>query len=405
MWMRGEAGDGLIDRFLAREHGQWARVWPAGQEPLDDVTARQAVAVVTLTAPTTAELPGLLTTVPALRGGTPGATRIRTQHMAAWLETIFPGDDQPLPDLADQPMPKPATDPLTPLGPDLVAERLLAGTDELGALVLAVHDHEGRTTRHLVRMLDILRSSSSREPVRSALRSLVTRRIGSLVAEAAEAPGTRLGDALNAAVTLFTADRRLAEAAAALPVRRDARLGLRALDVTLGELAVRHLRARREPLALAWALSVLSARLVAVGRVGEAVVAAAESADLFAAAPPYEDAAGHAEALYDLSACLLFAGESGRALRPAQEAAARYRILAEEDPRHTEQAARAHHNLACALLEADRLYEAVAAFAASGGDPDVAANLTDILSVLPDPTPDRPAHLPQRTADRPTPLP
>ncbi|MGP3912031.1 hypothetical protein [Nonomuraea sp. 10N515B] len=347
-----EAG-GLVDRLLEREFEQWAHVWPG--ERVNDLAARHAVAVVTLTAPAPAELPGLLTAVPGL-------------HIAAavqWLGRIF--DDG------------------RPLGPDVLAERLLAETQDLDRLVLALHDHEGRTARHLVRMLDALRLSAGSARVRSALRELVVARIDSMVTEAAAASGTRLGDALHAAVGLFAGDREIARAgarAAGLPVRRDVRLGLRALHVTIGELAVRHLRAEGGPIALAGALSVLSERLAAAGRVGEAVVAAAEAVDIFAAAPPYEAAGAQAEALDNLGACLLLAGEPGSALKPVHEAATRFRILAEEEheARYAGRAARSHYNLACALLGVGRADEAVEAFSAAGGDPEVAANVAGVLS-------------------------
>ncbi|HEX4814843.1 MAG TPA: hypothetical protein VFV66_19045 [Nonomuraea sp.] len=354
---RADAGHGvpgdLAGRFLAREYEQWARAWPAPSERVDDVTARRAVAVLTLTAPAPGELPGLLSAVPGLAA---------PANVARRLTGVFHGEER-----------------LVPLGPDVLTERLLAETDGLDELVLALHDHEGRTTRHLVHLLDVLRLAAGATRVRSALRSLVAGRIGRLVAEAAAAPATRLGDALNAALGLFPDDRRIAGAAAGLPVRRDGPLGLRALDVTLGDLAVRHLRARGEPIALAGALSVLSGRLAAVGRVGEAVAAAAEAVEIFAAAPPYEAAAARAEALYDLSACLLLAGEPGSALKPVQEAAARFRILAEDDGRGGD--GRPAYNLACALIGVGRVEEAVEAFRAAGGDQEVVSHLLGILSV------------------------
>ncbi|MEV0234512.1 hypothetical protein AB0H84_33940, partial [Nonomuraea sp. NPDC050786] len=398
-------GGGLFGRFLERESDQWTRVWPAGEERLDDATARQAVALLTLTAPTPAELPGLLTAVPGLRDqGT-------TMNVARWLGTVFQSG---------------------PLGPELVAEQLLAETDGLDALVLAIHDHDARTVGHIVHLLDVLRRSARGEEARSALRLLIGSRLGELVTEAAANPATRLGDMLNAALTLFPADRALAATASALltrtsstaeppasgtaasstaasgtaasgtaasgtaasnsaagassvrwgawPVRRAAGLGLRALDVTLGELAVRHRRATGERLALAGALSWLSGRLTAVGRAGEAVVAAAEAVEIYAAAPPYEEAAGRADALFSLGACLLLAGEPGSALKPAQEAAARFRILAEDDPSYAGEAARAQHNVACALLEVGRLGEAVEAFEAAGGDTGFAATLATLAA-------------------------
>ncbi|MEU5865034.1 tetratricopeptide repeat protein [Nonomuraea sp. NPDC047529] len=381
------SGEELLGRFLDRERDQWATVWPAGREQVDEVTARQAVALLTLTAPTPAELPGLLSAVPALHGD-PHAAEV----VADWLGRVFPGVDR-----------------LCPLGPDLVAEQALAETEDLDALVLAVHDHERRSPGHLVRLLDVLRLGAGREEVGRALRVLVTSRIGALVAEAAANPATRLGDLLNAALTMLPDDRATVAAAATLPgaavaalpdaARAGAPLGLRALEVTLAELAVRHFREGGGRTALAGALSRLSARLATVGRVGEAVVAAAEAVEIFAAAPPYEEAAGQAEALFVLGACLLLAGESGSALRPAQEAATRFRILAEDDPRYAGRAARAYHNLTCALLDSGRTGEAVEAFAAAGGDDEVAAALAGVLTVsvfptLPLPEPPTPVRAP-----------
>ncbi|MEV5494157.1 tetratricopeptide repeat protein [Nonomuraea fuscirosea] len=423
-------GGGLLGRFLRRECDQWARVWPDGQERLPDVTARRAVAVLTLTAPTVAELPGLLTAaVPGIRNRAPGGAfglhGSAASNAAGWLSRIFPASP-----------PAPGSHPdqrLTPLGPDLLTEQLLATTEGLDALVLAVHDHEGRTVEQLVRMLAVLRSCAGRERVRAALWTLITHRLGPLVAQAKANPSGRLGDMLNAALLLFATDQRIAASVATLPLplpprpipgtaRPDPRTpaaagpGLRALEVTLAELRVRHWRASDKRTGQAKALTDLSSALAAVGRVGEAVVTAAEAVEVYAGAPPYEEAAGRAEAAFGLGACLLLGGEAGGALKPAQEAAARFRILAEDDPRYLEQTARAHYNVACALLGGGRLDEAVAAFEAAGGDADFATNVTVVLSVLPpaDPVTEddpltRPPHtntltpLPQPPTSTPTP--
>ncbi|PRX68511.1 hypothetical protein B0I32_103473 [Nonomuraea fuscirosea] len=419
---RTDAGGGeLLGRFLRRECDQWARVWPDGQERLPDVTARRAVAVLTLTAPTVAELPGLLAAaVPGISSRAPGGAfglhGSAASNAAGWLSRIFP---------APPPAPGSHRDQrLTPLGPDLLAEQLLATTEGLDALVLAVHDHEGRTVEQLVRMLDVLRSCAGRERVRAALWTLITHRLGPLVAQAKANPSDRLGDMLNAALLLFATDQRLAASVATLPLplpprpipdtaRPDPRTaaapgpGMRALEVTLAELRVRHWRASGERTAQAKALTRLSSALAAVGRVGEAVVAAAEAVEVYAGASPYEEAAGRAEAAFGLGACLLLGGEAGGALKPAQEAAARFRILAEDDPRYLEQTARAHYNVACALLGVGRLDEAAAAFEAAGGDADFATNVTVVLSVLPPTNPateDDPLTRPPHT-NTPTPLP
>ncbi|MFC7589778.1 hypothetical protein ACFQYP_43360 [Nonomuraea antimicrobica] len=424
---------GLLGRFVAREWDQWARVWPDGEERLGDVTARRAVAVLALTAPTPAELPGLLTTVPGIRNRTPttpapdtGATvgdrtASSAVSVARWLGRVFAGPPEPPGSPAVTGLPGALGrrgERLASLGPDLVAEQFLGEVEDLDALVLAVHDHEGRTTGHLVRMLDVLRRSVGAERARSALWSLIASRTGRLVAEAVANPGTRLGDVLDAAFRSFSDDRQLAEAVAALPMlpphatRPDPReggsalqealrtddlgpqegrlglgaggLGLRALNVTLAELAVRHRHGTGERLASAGALTWLSGALTAAGRVGEAVVAAAQAVDVYAGAPPYEEAAGRAEALFGLAACLLLGGEAEGALKPAQEAAARFRVLAEDDPRYGERAARAQYNVACALLGSGRLGAAVAAFEAAGGDGAFAAHVSGVLAVVPE---------------------
>src|SRR5690606_15169571 len=146
---------------------------------------------------------------------------------------------------------------------------------------------------------------------------------------------------------------------------------------------------------LATALTASSAWLAAAGRLPEAVAAAGEAAELFAAAPPYEQAQGHAEALYNQAACLLLSGVPELAVRPAREAVARFRILAEEDPRYGAHGERAQYNLACALAGAGRLREAVKAFLAAGGDGQVAGDMDAVLSVLPGPGEDEGA--PQET--------
>ncbi|WP_165969914.1 tetratricopeptide repeat protein [Nonomuraea terrae] len=358
------AGGGLLGRFVARELDRWIRAerddsaqedtrQDESRSPDEEILredaprepVRQAVAALALTAPASAELAGL----PAVVPGVP--------HEGGRLRAF---------------------------GPELVVGELLAGTEGLERLVLALHDREGRTVEQLIHMIDVLLLTSGREPVGAALRALVTGRIAELVGEAVAHPGTRLGDVLDAALALVAADpgpAAIVSAGVPMP-RRGVGLGLRALNVTLADLAVRHRRAHGDRIALAGALTWSSSALASVGRLGEAVAAATEAVESYAGAPPYEAAAGRADALFGLGACLLLAGAGADALKPAQEAAARFRILAEEDPRYSGEAARAHHNLACALLEAGRVGNAVAAFEAAGGDPDFAAHVAAVLSVL-----------------------
>ncbi|MEV1245420.1 hypothetical protein [Nonomuraea sp. NPDC049750] len=183
MRLRGDDVEGgeLLSRFLMYEQQQWMTVWPDGHEPVDAVTARQAVALVTLTTPTRQELRELLSAVPGSQ------TYDRGLALGDWLARLFPGRSGPQGRLA-------------PLGPEVVAEQFLAETEGLDALVMAVHDHPARSAGHLLRLLDVLRRSSERPAVRSALLSLLTARLDGLLEEAAAEPSARLGDQVEAAL-------------------------------------------------------------------------------------------------------------------------------------------------------------------------------------------------------------
>ncbi|MEU7863135.1 hypothetical protein [Nonomuraea sp. NPDC049141] len=291
MQLRGDdvAADGeLVSRFLMYELEQWMTVWPDGHEPVDAATARQAVALVTLTTPTREELHELLSAVPQAHD--------RGLALGDWLTRLFPGTssgESLLGGTTSAPHSAEGTR-LAPLGPEVVAEQLLAETEGLAALVLAVYDHPARTVGHLVRMLDVLRLSSGRPAVRSALRSLVTGRLGELLAETADDPSPRLGDRLDAVLRLLRGDPETGAAAAALRLRQEGNPGARrleqpvggcALEATLAELRVEHLRADGDRIALAGALAEVAAWLVAAGRVSEAQAASAEAAEIFAATP------------------------------------------------------------------------------------------------------------------------
>ncbi|WP_219468133.1 hypothetical protein [Nonomuraea rhizosphaerae] len=358
----GGAGEELFARFLAYEQEQWMTVWPDDREPVDAVTARQAVALVTLTKPTGEELPELLSAVPRLRDHD-----LRVA-MSEWLVRLFPGEER-----------------LSALGPDVVAERFLASVDGLDALVRAVRDLPGCTGEHVVRMLDVLRVSSAAPAVRGALRALLIGRLDTLLPtpEHARHLGEQVRDQLDAALRLFRGDPEVAAAVAGLGSRDAAVDGPGASGLAVTELLVEHLRTAGSPARLAGALAEQGARLAAAGRVEEAVAASAEAVEIFAATPSHETAAGRAEALFRLSACSLLAGDPGAALKPAEEAAARFRVLSEEDGRFAARGECAHHNLACGLMRAGRLGAAVAAFEGAGGDAEVAERLKGIVAVLP----------------------
>ncbi|WP_219511274.1 hypothetical protein [Nonomuraea ceibae] len=374
-----EPGGDPVERLLEHEQARHG-----------DPAWRQAAAVVTLTAPAPGERRALLSVVPGAAGF---------------------DDDGP--------------------ASAVVAERLLGGVDELTDLVLALHDHPTRTAGHLARMLAVLRAACGDARVREALLALLTGRLDRMAVEAATGPGEQLGDLLDAAVRALRDEPALARAAMAVPPGPPGQLGLRALEATLAELRAESLRAGGDPAELAAALSDLSVRLAALGRLPEATAAAAEAVETFATTPP--DTHPAAQALFNHAACLLLTtppGETpsrepaphGRARetatghppaapreRPpherapeatdapppepaaretvgaptpvdvAREAAGRFRRLAEVEAGYAGQAAGAQYNLACALLGAGRLGEAVAAFAAAGGDVELAGAVGDVL--------------------------
>ncbi|MEV0348723.1 hypothetical protein AB0H88_23345 [Nonomuraea sp. NPDC050680] len=327
MRLRGDDVEGgeLLSRFLMYEQHQWMTVWPDGHEPVDAATARQAVALVTLTTPTRQELRELLSAVPEAQ------TYDRRLALGDWLARLFPGRSGPQGRLA-------------PLGPEVVAEQFLAETEDLDALVLAVHDHPARTAGHLLRMLEVLRRSSERPAVRSALRSLLTGRLDGLLEEAAAEPSARLGDQVEAALRPLLGDpdgdveggmlvRCLCVYARALLGRQRAVEALaqveRAADLC-DELD--------EPVGAAMTYAVLGATLAALHRPHDALEAIAWS---------------QAEA-----AALMRQGRHADAVRPLGEAVAVLERFAAGDPVLMGQLANGMLMLGDALIEAGRWLEA-----------------------------------------------
>ncbi|GAA3131710.1 hypothetical protein [Nonomuraea salmonea] len=115
---------------------------------------------------------------------------------------------------------------------------------------------------------------------------------------------------------------------------------------------------------------------------GEAVAAAAEAVELYAGAPPYEDAVGQAEALFGLGG-VPAAGRRGGRGDQAREGGGDPLPSPRRGrpPRYAGPAARAQYNVACALLESGRLEEAVTAFEGAGGHPGFASHLTTLLTL------------------------
>ncbi len=168
--LRGRAASDsrhAVAQFVARERDRWtSRAAAHHVQEVSEVSLAQAVALTTLTTPSVAECPDLLTTVPGLADPA-GVWVDRRLRLTAWLRDVFPGDD----------------DRIAPLEPDLLAQQLLAETPGLPALALAVTDHSGRTAAHLNRMINILQLAGREDAqARGALQQLLAQRLEPLLA-------------------------------------------------------------------------------------------------------------------------------------------------------------------------------------------------------------------------------
>ncbi|MFI7143652.1 hypothetical protein ACIBO2_01975 [Nonomuraea sp. NPDC050022] len=327
MRLRGDDVEGgeLLSRFLMYEQQQWMTVWPDGHEPVDAVTARQAVALVTLTTPTRQELRELLSAVPGSQ------TYDRGLALGDWLARLFPGRSGPQGRLA-------------PLGPEVVAEQFLAETEGLDALVLAVHDHPARSAGHLLRLLDVLRRSSERPAVRSALLSLLTARLDGLLEEAAAEPSARLGDQVEAALRPLLSgpdgDVERGTLVRCLCVYARSLLGRQRTVEALAQVerAADLCDELDEPVGAAMTYAILGATLAALHRPHDALEAIAWS---------------QAEA-----AALMRQGRHADAVRPLGEAVAALERFASGDPVLMGHLANGMLMLGDALIETGRVLEA-----------------------------------------------
>jgi hypothetical protein len=185
---------GVVSLFLNRERRRWQhrlgayrREYGTELDGVGETVTQQAVALTTLTAPSTDEAESLLNAI----GGLAGAEHARHRRiLSRWLESLFPGGDR-----------------IGPLAPDLLAEQLLheTGTPELAELVVAIHRSPACATTHTRRMLESLSlAAPSSAVVHSALYRLLVDRLGALVETAIDGPDTQLAAAVNAALTPWT---------------------------------------------------------------------------------------------------------------------------------------------------------------------------------------------------------
>lgn len=242
----------LLSSFLKREMEGWGRRLTAYR--LDDIgpgQARQIVALTTLTRPGIDVVPDLLPAIEDLAD----LNRLARGRIRDWLTELFGVGSR-----------------ISALEPDLLAEELLAGTDELPRLAVAAYRLESSTAEHAADMLQSLSlASDNRDRVRGALRHLLTECLDGLMAQAAVEPGGRLPGLLEIALTRVLVDGAPAEAelaAAAATARR----------VPRREDTYRRLMSRLAKLALTWCDGRFPQALTAPVRVDALTDLAAEAA-------------------------------------------------------------------------------------------------------------------------------
>ncbi|GIG63866.1 hypothetical protein Pen01_01610 [Phytomonospora endophytica] len=142
-----DLGTELLDQLIARENQRW-------RDRLDmphDDHARQAVCLITLTAPSVAEARDLLRAIPAW-ADQPVAN---LDAAAKALFQLYPGSAY-VPDTRSQ--------RIAPVEPDLLAEHLIAGTVDLQEILARLQTHESATAAHHGRLLHIMDLTADHYP-------------------------------------------------------------------------------------------------------------------------------------------------------------------------------------------------------------------------------------------------
>ena len=313
-------GDSPEKLLLSREITRWMRLLAEYglADHLGENGAHQAVALVTMTAPDQAEAVELLTAVPALGAG--DASRERRFRMSEWLAESYPGGPR-----------------LGMPSHSMVVEQLLEDTPGLEKLVVSIHDHPARTTRHLAALLETVRLAAGRHvKAREALHGLLSKRLAALVEAVTTEPDSQLPGMVDAALNAVSGPQPRAVLGAAAAVlghpQPSEQFTINQLRCRILELAVDwHAHQPAVTLALADARTDLTAYRAALGDLAGAQEAAEAALSLYRRLPP-APAASLARAYRNLGTCLALRGELDKAAPLLEEATSRSAGLAAHDP-------------------------------------------------------------------------
>jgi tetratricopeptide (TPR) repeat protein len=313
-------GDSPEKLLLNRETTRWMRLLAAYglAEHLGENGAHQALALVTMTAPEQTEAVELLTAVPALDAG--DASRERRFRISEWLAESYPGGTR-----------------LGMPSHSMVVEQLLEDTPGLDQLVVSIHDHPARTTRHLAALLETVRLAAGRHAkAREALHGLLSNRLAALVEAVTTEPDSQLPGMVDAALNAVSGpqpDVVLGAAAALLGHPQPSeQFTINQLRCRILELAVDwHAHQPTATLALADTRTDLTAYRAALGDLAGAQATAEDALSSYRRLPS-APAASLARAYNNLGTCLALRGELDQAGRLLEEATSRSAGLAAHDP-------------------------------------------------------------------------
>ncbi len=180
--------DDVLAHLLDREQNRWTHLRARHQlADLHDTHALRAVLATVLTGPSASLAPDILSALPEFAGPPQQERRGRIGY---WLADLYPGE--PL---------------LASFGPDLLVEKLLdtaADSDAgLGEVVTAVHNHRTTNTRHLARLLAVLRlAAEQRTAVYSVLHGYLAANLATLTHQALDNTDGYMTTALESALRL-----------------------------------------------------------------------------------------------------------------------------------------------------------------------------------------------------------